>query len=133
MKCILALMMGLVALGAIGCSQLDAADAEALDRLIQWEEDKAAIEGPHIRLQSHPLCRWIIDGKPGYGSDPADYDDYTTEKYGGHFSGLRWRIESYEGVKELAIEFGAANPDVVVSEWCDKRDTPPLAYTPTPG
>ena len=48
------------------------------------------------------------------------------------FLGYFGRIESYEGVKELAIELGAANPDVVASEWCDKRDTPPLAYTPTP-
>ena len=130
MKLIVGLTVTLLAIGAIGCSQLDSADAEALDRLLRWEEERTSIEGPRIRVQNHSLCRWVIDDKPRYGNDPTNYDESELVNRYGH--GLRWWTESYEGVRDLAIQLGAANPDIVVSEWCEKRDTPPLAYTPTP-
>ncbi len=45
---------------------------------------------------------------------------------------MLWPNENDEAIKDLAVSLGAANPKVVVSEWCDERDTPTLAYTPLP-
>ena len=128
---IIRLIAALLIMAAIGCNQLDSEDAEAVDRMLRFEEERSAIEGPHIRLQSHPFCRWVFDGMPGhaesYGEIMSEEEIY--EKYG---HGVVWWTENYDSAKSLAVTLGAANPEVVVSEWCERRDTPRLAYTPKP-
>ena len=98
------------------------ADDAAVVRFMEWEKHEH-------RLQNHALCRWVMDGKPGYGDSPSDGDGELVRKYG---HGALWWTESYDGARDVAIQLGAANPEVVVSEWCHRRDTPSLNYTPTP-
>lgn len=57
--------MGL-GIGYVFCYDAHVAVADALDGMLNYETERALIEGSHICVQSHPFCRWVLDGMSGY-------------------------------------------------------------------
>lgn len=105
---LLAILMVVIMIGGMAFAVRYERASERLvgHRLVRWERDLVAFEGPSVKMEHNRLCRWIAAETGGAYDAPATLDR----------------------ARAVAIDQGAADPDLALARWCMSRGTPELKY-----